>query len=315
MFKKGPKVSFVIPTRNRPDELTVCLESLCKEDVGKRSSIHIIDDASNYRQKVLNQIICNKFKVDYCYLEKNRGMAVARNIGISRSNGDWVAFLDDDVVVDSGWYTTLRNNLQSVHENVVGIEGKVTASGGGLWDNEVQNSSQGGYLTCHIIYKKCKLEQVGGFDSAFEYLGPFCEDHELALRMLEQGFISYCPDLKVTHQARSINYFDKITSTTKRMRGLIKAECYFYLKHPMKYKSVRYHSSFFQTYRAILMKHTLTSMRRRGVRKLCSKPLEALMLVLMSSWEQINAWFLLPAVINGRILDVRSCDEKTDWCK
>ena len=86
-----PKISVIIPTHDRPHLLVRAVESA--RAAGTDVEIIIVDDASiDDTAKVCQQLK----NVKYIRLERNQGVAGARNVGILESTGKYVAFLDDD---------------------------------------------------------------------------------------------------------------------------------------------------------------------------------------------------------------------------
>lgn len=292
-------VSIVIPTFDRPGYLRTCLQSL-REQVKDDSDTEIIavDDGSDEKNACENQRICAEFNCQYLHQGRNRGMAVARNAGIAKSSGEWVVFLDDDVQVNENWFDNLITLLKEVPCSVPGIEGKVTGSGGGVWDREVQNLSGGVFLTCHLIVRRSVLDRLSGFDPEFEFLGPFCEDHELAARVLMWGEIVFSDKISVTHLPRKVNLFRHIKLAPQRISGLLKAEFYFYRKHPDRYHLFRRAPSFWGTYLSILCRNIINDLRRRQLNVLLRHPIETTCLIKSSLFEQFTALLLAPRFLS-----------------
>jgi len=87
------KVSVIIPTHNRPALLPRAVASA--RAAGADVEIIIVDDASIDE----TADVCRGLSdIKYVRIERNQGVAGARNIGIFASTGEYVAFLDDDDV-------------------------------------------------------------------------------------------------------------------------------------------------------------------------------------------------------------------------
>lgn len=85
------KVSIIIPTFNRPRMLVRAVESARR--AGCDVEVIVVDDAS--RDETAS--VCAALGgIKYVRLERNQGVAGARNIGLLESAGDYIAFLDDD---------------------------------------------------------------------------------------------------------------------------------------------------------------------------------------------------------------------------
>lgn len=84
-------VSVIIPTHSRPQLLERAVESA--RVAGSNVEIIVVDDASTDETAA----VCRTFKnIKHVRLERNQGVAGARNVGILMSSGKYIAFLDDD---------------------------------------------------------------------------------------------------------------------------------------------------------------------------------------------------------------------------
>lgn len=83
--------SVIIPTHDRPHLLVRAVESA--RAAGTNVEVIVVDDASI--DETAN--VCRELKgIKYIRLDRNQGVAGARNVGILESTGKYVAFLDDD---------------------------------------------------------------------------------------------------------------------------------------------------------------------------------------------------------------------------
>ncbi|MBD3347506.1 MAG: glycosyltransferase [Chitinivibrionales bacterium] len=296
-------ISIVIPTHNRHDYLKQCVFSIMDSiSSGHICEIIVVDDGSCRAIDEQNKIFCSTCGINYLHVNKPEGAATARNYGIRKSSGEWIVFLDDDVVVEKEWFGKVSAIVRSLrNSSIVGVEGKVEPSGDGLWDREVQNLSGGKYLTSHMIYKKSMLERIGGFDESFKF--PMAEDHELAVRAGNVGKLVFYPDLKVVHLPRNIDPFRILFKAPGRMIALLKSEYYFYSKHPGAYGKYRHSPTFKGTYNSILFKYAIISLKRRSFSQLLRRPLQIPVLLAQAVIGQITAWLLMPGILLSKKAD------------
>jgi GT2 family glycosyltransferase len=145
-----------------------------------------------------------------------RGVSRARNAGLAAATEPIVAFIDDDVLVDAGWWERLIR--AAADEGPRGIvTGRVVAG-----DAEMPGAfapSVSGTVTREVFTGRVArdvlfsgnmaahretLRALGGFD---ERLGPgaryaAAEDNDLGFRLLESGCrIVYVPEAVVVHRA------------------------------------------------------------------------------------------------------------------
>ena len=85
------KVSLIIPTFSRPHLLPRCVESAHK--AGSSVEVIVVDDASSDETASVCQTLRD---IKYVRLDSNKGVAGARNEGVSASTGEYIGFLDDD---------------------------------------------------------------------------------------------------------------------------------------------------------------------------------------------------------------------------
>ena len=101
------KVSIVIPTHNRCVLLEKAIKSVLEQDFIEFQLI-IIDDASEDNTENFVKSL-NDNRIEYYKIEKSKGGNYARNLGISKCNGRYIAFLDDD---DEWCSTKLRKQVE-----------------------------------------------------------------------------------------------------------------------------------------------------------------------------------------------------------
>jgi len=293
------RISIVIPTRDRADLLERGLHSL-RSEIGDAPDTEIIVVDDGGRPGLRGRIAASgkQYGARIVTHDANRGMAVARNTGWKAARGAWIVFLDDDVCVEHGWYAALRESIRT-HDagDVAGIEGMVLADGNGLWDREVAVTRGGANLTCHIAYRRALLEMTGGFDERFEREGRYCEDQELGARMRRWGPIVFDASLRAVHAARHVRLVRYVMSAPRRMAEQMSAEYWFWRKQPDRYHEFRHRRNFILTYVDTLFKYVAITLRRRPMRELLRRPLQACALITAAIVEQATAWALLPGIL------------------
>ena len=89
-----PRVSVVIPTRNRRDLLRRTLASVLAQK-GVEVAVVVVDEASTDATADFLASVADP-RVSSVRHPEPRGVAAARNAGLERVDTDWVAFVDDD---------------------------------------------------------------------------------------------------------------------------------------------------------------------------------------------------------------------------
>jgi len=92
-------VSVIIPTFNRPALLAQAVKSVL-EQTCRALEIIILDNGSDAEHlNELSKIGNSNDLINLVRLQSNKGPGHARNIGIEKSKGDWILFLDDDDIL------------------------------------------------------------------------------------------------------------------------------------------------------------------------------------------------------------------------
>ena len=96
------KLSIIILTRNRKEELSRALQSCIECSLPVQTEFIIIDNGSTdgTQDTVAQFFTMNGTHCDYTYLTENIGVSAGRNLGFSRASGRYAYFLDDDAYID-----------------------------------------------------------------------------------------------------------------------------------------------------------------------------------------------------------------------
>ena len=104
--------------------------------------------------------------------------------------GPLVAFLDD-VRVGRDWRQRLTDDLSGLPDRTAGVQGRITvpAPEGRRptdWERGTMGLADARWITADMAYRRDALAESGGFDERFPRA--FCEDADLALRLLADGW-------------------------------------------------------------------------------------------------------------------------------
>ncbi|HKW60244.1 MAG TPA: glycosyltransferase [Candidatus Dormibacteraeota bacterium] len=95
-----PTVTVAVCTRDRPDNLAFCLQSLSALDP-RPSEVLVIDNAPS--SEAAQTLVRTRFPFVRYIREPRPGLDWARNRAVLEARGEILAFTDDDCVVDAGW--------------------------------------------------------------------------------------------------------------------------------------------------------------------------------------------------------------------
>ena len=164
-----PKISIIVPVYNVEKYLEKCLDSLVNQTFEEIEILVVNDGSTDDSQIIIDQFV-NRFPHKIISLKKeNGGLSDARNFGIDRARGEFLAFVDSDDFVNvemmaDMYGLAIKNdadivvcNLQKVDENgnvtqrlsqLAGFPEKII-----LKDN-LSVFSDISYFACNKIFKK-----------------------------------------------------------------------------------------------------------------------------------------------------------------
>jgi glycosyltransferase involved in cell wall biosynthesis len=195
-----PLVSVVIPTRDRPDALRSCLESLAALEYPRsRLQVIVVDDGSREPTTVDGGDVA-------VVRTPGLGPAGARNAGVERARGEALAFVDDDCRPRPDWLTRMVGRWRQAPEHAVGGL-TVNALGASLCVEAAQLVIDVGYeqnaaadrrwfTTNNLLVPADGFRKLGGFDANYST----AEDRDFCARWLASGRrMTYEPDAVVEH--------------------------------------------------------------------------------------------------------------------
>ena len=191
MNNKYPLVSFVVPTHNRADLLGECIESLVSQTYNNIEII-IIDDHSVDNTSEILRNFNTKYNYIKYFINDGKGVSSARNLGIKKASGEYIAFMDDDDVcepfrieeqmkplIDNNFnYDFIAHGFSTVNENNEIIKK----------NNYLLKTDSIGFTVRWLVRKKL-LNEVGGFDVD----QPNLEEVELFFRLKTKARIFFSP--------------------------------------------------------------------------------------------------------------------------
>lgn len=193
-------ISFIIPAYNAERTIAQCIESVLKQECDKEALV--IDNGSTDKTRE----IIGRFPVRLL-IEEKKGAAAARNKGLREANGNYIAFIDSDVVLPEGWIKKALKKLES-NEKIVGVGGPGISVEKNIYsetldsllfgkDKHVKERYVDSLATMNILYRKRDIEDIV-FNTRFETAAG--EDPEFNFQLREKGgLLLYSRKLFVYH--------------------------------------------------------------------------------------------------------------------
>ena len=112
------KVSIIVPVYNVEAYLEKCLDSLVNQTLKDIEIIVVNDGSPDNSQKVIDKY-SKKYKNVKSFIKKNGGLSDARNYGIEKACGEYIAFLDSDDYVTVDMYQEMYSKAKSNNFDMV----------------------------------------------------------------------------------------------------------------------------------------------------------------------------------------------------
>ena len=207
-----PKVSIIVPVRNRPDEIGHCLTSLLRLDYPEeKTEIIVVDDASDDD----TPRVVEGFPVTLHRMRERQGASACRNWGARHSDGEILCFLDSDCSADRSWLKELlpvfrrpevgaAGGLVDSHDDRTALDRYEKVKSALHMGRHPTDSSMGNrffYLpSCNLAVRRETFQNVGGFNECLE-VG---EDVDLCWRITDMGrIVEYRPSARISHKHRN----------------------------------------------------------------------------------------------------------------
>ena len=188
-----PRVSVVIPTRDRPAMLRRAIESVLVQTMPDLEVV-VVDDASGPSTRDVVDAIGDP-RVRYIRRERSQGGPAARNHGFRESRGEWVALLDDD---DLWLPSKLERQLQlaagadpvaAVACHAVAVDGsgrRIGRARAAVRGSIREHVAGQGLVTVSSasLIRRGALEAIGGHDETL----PSNMDHDLWMSLGRAGY-------------------------------------------------------------------------------------------------------------------------------
>jgi len=263
-LENKPRISIIIPSKDNPNLMRTCLESLCKYTAFSRFEVIVVDNGSSDKhRREYNELFDElAIKVKYIYEPMIFNFSKMCNIGVENSSGELLLFLNDDIEImpprfkckfQIDWLEAMAADALDKHTGAVGVKllfpgstliqhtGIVNYESGAAhifskMDDEnvypaYRNVANYNYLcvtgACLMISRE-KFDLVGGFE---ERLAVTFNDVELCMKLYEAGFDNLVRNDIVLYHHESITRGEDVIDEEKFHRHLLEREKLFDM-HP-----------------------------------------------------------------------------------
>ncbi len=234
--------SIVIPTYNRLSILRKSLQALEQQKLDKNLisgyEVIVVDDGST--DGTLSWLEQEKSNLTHVrsLAQNHAGPGSARNLGVEKAQGEWIIFIDSDLVVTPNFLQAhaevLRQEQQRLNTDKVFTYGAVINTCNFEHPTsepyKITDFSAAYFATGNVAIAKKWLKEAGMFDNRFQQYG--WEDLELGVRLKKLGLkLIKCPQAVGYHWHPPFN-LEQIPQLIEKEIQRGKMGVLFYQKHP-----------------------------------------------------------------------------------
>lgn len=112
MPNSTPLVSIIVPVYNAEDYLRYCVDSILQQSYANLEAILVDDGAKDSSPQICDEFAAQDNRVTVIHQE-NGGIAKAQNTGLDAAHGEYIAFADNDDILDRHNIEYLLHALQN----------------------------------------------------------------------------------------------------------------------------------------------------------------------------------------------------------
>jgi GT2 family glycosyltransferase len=195
---EDPLVSYVICTFNSENVIKENLDSV-KEQNYSNQEIIVVDNCSSDSTR---EIIEENFPEVKLIVMPNSsyGACETFNIGFESANGDYIAIMDDDVILEEEWTKTLVERIESDEDTAL-VQPRLIErydQENSVVRYEEDNKEITGFIGCGVLADRSKIRRAGYYNEEYFI---YSNEGELALNLLENGNkIKTCNKVTTKHK-------------------------------------------------------------------------------------------------------------------
>lgn len=238
-----PLVSIIIPFRDQPDLLDMCLTAVLEKTSYPNFEILGVNNDSQNRNTydLMDRMTDMDSRIRFIDYRKPFNYSAINNDAVNQAGGDHIVLMNSDIqVIASDWVETLLEHSQRPEVGAVGAKllypNHTVQHAGivvGIYGNAghphrfFHKDDNGYYARPHVIHnvsavtgalmmvKKTLYQEVGGLDA--ENLGVAYNDVDFCLKLREKGYLNvFTPYCEAIHHESASRGYENTSQKKKR---------------------------------------------------------------------------------------------------
>lgn len=198
-----PRLSFVVPTKNREPWLTLCLDSLLGQSLEDIEIIVVNDGSTDGTRELLDTWYSQFPKIKIIHNSESKGAGASRNLGAAAAESDIIAVCDDDdVYINSraqdivNWFEKNPTSelVNFPYVSIDYFENILESFDGQPFDHEAFKKDGGVNYFCNptVAYKRQAAIEIGGYPTEKKGL---TDDYQFLTNWVKSGKkVDFCGD-------------------------------------------------------------------------------------------------------------------------
>jgi glycosyltransferase involved in cell wall biosynthesis len=225
-------ISVIIPTYNSEKYLNETISSVLKQSYRNFELIIVDDGSEDNTREIIEGYASQNNQIKFFRIPHSGNPSVPRNFGISKANGEFIAFLDNDDLWTKNKLKIQLKYLQSRADIVLAYSMSVTFGDVNIFSPyfevlplfhkaaKTKNDLivKGNSITCSSVIARTDLiKKTGGFDEDPELK---VEDYDLWLRLAELGDFCFIPKILTYYRVHSSQFSNSWQIKQQRLEYL-----------------------------------------------------------------------------------------------
>lgn len=213
-MKEAPSLSVLVSTRNRPDQILECVQSVLTNDDASFELI-VVDQSDGDDSRAALGALIDAGQVRY-FSTPTRGLSRSRNVGLSHARGELLVFTDDDCRVPRDWVSGMRALFEAdpalgmafgavglrPEDRAIGYAAEFAPEAVHVLQHSLPDMRRPLGVGANMAMRRSLIDRVGDFDPLLGAGAPLvaAEEIDLTFRALAAGLkVMHTPQVEVIH--------------------------------------------------------------------------------------------------------------------